>query len=106
MKSLVDIIQENLDGSIILTVLDKKSIKTFANNQKELKFKGADPRYLVYQVKKGVPYIFFSTDKGASEFINTTVEEDGKKQYALVRRLKVGEGVQTSDGTFWLRIAK
>ena len=106
MKGLVNYISENIQANIPVTVLDKKSLKTFANNVKELKFKGAEPSFLAYKVKDGIPYIFFATEMGMQEFLNTTLEENGKQISQRVIRLKYGESIQTEDKIIWTRIAK
>lgn len=95
-----------MTGEVIMTVLDKKSVKTFANKQQEIKFKGADPDYLVYQKKKGDPYIFFATKKGMQEYLQTSLEEEGKKISKEVLNIRVGESLMLEDGSIWIRLKR
>lgn len=106
MKSLTQTINENMQASVVMTVLDKKSVKTFANKQKEIKFVGADPSFLVYQVKDGTPYIFFSTKKGMQEYVNSSLEKNGKKIAQEIANIKPGEALQIEDGSIWVKIIK
>ena len=104
MKSLVELINENIQATILMTVLDKKSIKTFADKPQKLKFIGADPQYLVYRVKDGTPFLFFSTKKGMQEYINTQMEENSKKIAQQINNIKPGESFKTEDGSIWLKL--
>lgn len=104
MKSLTQVINENLQITIPIGILDKKSLKTFADKQQEVKFTGNDPMFLVYKVKDGTPYVFFATKKGMQEYLNTTLEKDGKKTALEVAQIKPGESYQTEDGTIWVKL--
>lgn len=104
MKSLVELINENLQATVLMTVLDKKTIKTFTDKPQEIKFIGADPQYLVYRVKDGTPFIFFATKKGMQEYINVQMEKDGKKIAQQINNIKPGDSFKTGDGSIWLKL--
>lgn len=104
MKSLTDTINENLQASVVLNVLDKRNVKTFASKQEPVKVKGTNPQYLIYQVKDGEVYVYFSTKRGMLEFVQTSLEEKGKQTAQEIARLKVGESLKIEDGSIWIRL--
>ena len=97
--------EASMIGNVVMTVLDRKNIKTFANKQNPIKFKGADPDYLVYQIKEDTPYIFFATKAGMIEYINSSLDEDGKKISTIVKNIKPGEAFKSEeDSTIWIKL--
>ena len=105
MKGLVNLIQENLTENVVMTVLDKRSVKTFADKQKDIVIKGNTPDFLVYQKKDGKIFVFFATKAGMKEFILTSLEDEGKKIVAKLNSLKKGFSYAINEDTVWVRIS-
>ena len=105
MKSLVEVINENVTNNVVMTVLDKKSVKSFADKQKDIVIKGNTPDFLVYQKKDGKTFVYFATKSGMKEFLLVSLKEQGKGVVQKILALKKGQSFAINADTVWLRIS-